>query len=746
MVFNGLKTFMPLERGSLLNQRYRIVEILGQGGMGSIYRAVDQNLGVDVAVKENLFTTEEYARQFRREAIILASLRHPNLPRVTDHFVIEGQGQYLVMDFIEGEDLRERMDREGILSGVDVVVLGTAICEALIYLHSRQPQVVHRDIKPGNVKITPSGQIVLVDFGLAKVIQGSQATTTGARAMTPGYSPPEQYGTARTDSRTDIYSLGATLYVALTGNLPEDALARAMEQTDLTPVRRYNSKASKRLASVIEKALELRPDDRFQSAEELKKALLNTRVLTGPIEGRELTVPPPPAAPEPEALGVAVEAVLEANMEPGSRAAASQAGPGLMPLPASTPISEPVSRPAYRPRRKRRMRGTSTALLLVGVILLGALGAYTYRPSLLDQVRDWMAPVMALVSSPTPTPTATLPNTLPPVSSPGTESPQFTETNPVILLPPATGTPTQRPSATPAPEDTATPTPTAVGGGSGEIAYASDLTGIPQIWMMDAAGTAQRQITNIEEGACQPSWSPDGQRLVFISPCAFNQEIYPGASLFIINVDGTEVIPLPTQPGGDFDPAWSPDGKSIVFTSLRDYNRAQIYVINLEDNSVQSLSNNTVRDAQPSWSPDGSQIAFVTTRRGPYQVWIMDRDGGNPTLFSRSGSLKNSRPVWSPNGDVILFTQSEVLGGIPRLIAARLEEVTFRENRVVRELTPMREASYSPDGYWIAYESWPEGRDHNIYIMTTNGLGKQQLTFDPSFEFDPVWRPVPTEP
>src|SRR3970040_559888 len=104
---------MSLERGSLLNNRYRVLEILGQGGMAAIYRAVDENLGVNVAVKENMFTTEEYARQFRREALILANLRHPNLPRVTDHFVIEGEGQYLVMDYIEGEDLRERIERLG---------------------------------------------------------------------------------------------------------------------------------------------------------------------------------------------------------------------------------------------------------------------------------------------------------------------------------------------------------------------------------------------------------------------------------------------------------------------------------------------------------------------------------------------------------------------------------------------------------------------------------------------------------
>jgi serine/threonine protein kinase len=222
---------MTLERDSLLHKRYRIIESLGQGGMGSVYRAVDENLGVDVAVKENLFTTDEYARQFRLEAVILANLRHPNLPRVSDHFIIEDQGQYLVMDFIEGEDLRQRMERVGLLSEEDVIHIGASMCDALGYLHARRPAILHRDLKPGNVKITPDGHIFLVDFGLAKVVNlGSQATTTGARAMTPGYSPPEQYGTARTDQRTDIYSLGATLYAALTGSIPEDGLARVTQK------------------------------------------------------------------------------------------------------------------------------------------------------------------------------------------------------------------------------------------------------------------------------------------------------------------------------------------------------------------------------------------------------------------------------------------------------------------------------------------------------------------------------------
>lgn len=245
--------------------------------MGSIFRAVDENLGVEVAVKENLFTIDDYARQFRREATILASLRHPNLPRVSDHFSIEDEGQYLIMDYIEGEDIQERLERIGPIDEEEVVFIGAAICDALSYMHSRDPVVLHRDIKPANVRITPSGGVYLVDFGLAKVIQGDHTTTTGARAMTMGFSPPEQYGAARTDARTDIYSLGATLYTALTGLTPEDSLAQTMDQLELTPVRERNPRVSKRVAEAVEKALQVHPSDRWQMAAEFKNELLKAQ-------------------------------------------------------------------------------------------------------------------------------------------------------------------------------------------------------------------------------------------------------------------------------------------------------------------------------------------------------------------------------------------------------------------------------------------------------------------------------------
>ena len=318
-----------LDLGVLLHKRYRIVEILGQGGMGAVYRAVDENLGVEVAVKENLYTSDEYVRQFRLEAVILANLRHPNLPRVTDSFVIAGQGQYLVMDFIKGEDLRQRLEKSGPISQEETILVGAAMCDALHYLHTSNPSVIHRDVKPGNVRITPDGHIYLVDFGLAKLVKGGQVTNTAARAITPGYSPPEQYGTAGTDARTDIYSLGATLYAALTGFIPEDGLVRAMDNVELVPLRRCNPKIPRKLANAIEKALALRPEDRFQTAQEFKLALAASAVKMQRMNGKIVLESTPQAGETGENEKLSQEIPPAGNfLPPGSRPLKPRQGRG----------------------------------------------------------------------------------------------------------------------------------------------------------------------------------------------------------------------------------------------------------------------------------------------------------------------------------------------------------------------------------------------------------------------------------
>lgn len=744
---------MTLERGYLLNHRYRIVEILGQGGMAAVYRAIDENLGVEVALKENLFTTDEYARQFRREAVILANLRHPNLPRVTDHFVIEQQGQYLVMDYIEGEDLRQRMERLGALPEQEVVIIGVALCDALTYLHTRNPQVLHRDIKPGNVKITPSGQIFLVDFGLAKMVVGKQATTTGARAMTPGYSPPEQYGTARTDHRSDIYSLGATLYSALTNAIPEDGLARAMEQAELTPILKRNPKVSRRMANVIEKALEVRPDDRYQSAEEFKAELLNTRSSNQRKLPLELMLEPPPL--ESGAGEQEVEEVVEENPNAASSQVSNLSAMRAVPvedivLEPPVPVPSPVN-------KKRKGSFLRSMFLWLFLILLAAVGVMFYfNPNLPGQMGNYfystMLPAMAQLFSPGPIQpsTATLDETAPGVVLSPTQTQQPSATLPLRLTPSLTATllpsptmtrlPTMTPTLAPSPTSTWTATPTAMGGGMGQIAFASDRNeGIPNIWLINVDGTGLVQLTDISEGACQPSWSPNGKQLVFVSPCKRRQETYPGSGLFIINADGSGLTPIRSPAGGDFSPAWSPDGKRIAFVSLRVSGVPQIFVYNLEDGSVTQLASNDLRsNTYPSWSPDGAQIVYVGSEN---QIRVMLADGTGRFLLARNaGDYKNSEPIWSPNGETVVFSQL-----IPNTSTVWLAAVPFSPEGGLPIKIPnsdyFLEASFSPDGFWLAATGYPDGR-RDLYIMTVSGVNRKALTQDEFYEFDPAWRPA----
>ena len=734
---------MTLERDTHLHKRYRIVEILGQGGMGSVYRAVDENLGVDVAVKENLFTTDEYAKQFRLEAVILANLRHPNLPRVSDHFVVGEQGQYLVMDFIEGEDLRQRMDRVGTISDEDAILIGAAMCDALGYLHTRKPSILHRDIKPGNVKITPDGHIFLVDFGLAKVVQGSQATTTGARAMTPGYSPPEQYGTARTDPRTDVYSLGATLYAALSGVIPEDGLARAMDNAQLTPLRKRNPKVSRRLAAAIEKAMAVDPSDRFQIAEDFKKGLLNSKSKTEQTAGSYKIVPPPPEAYE------AVDTSEAYTMEP-RRAS----GPAVILSPEDDrPFVSPRKRQQERARRSRQNIIRSLLFLLILLLAAAPFLVPDVMNLLPENVRAMLPPALLQVSAgqSSPSPANTETGLTTPVST-STASSELIATNTIGVqiaqTQPVLPTLAVTPTTISTPIIAAVPNATPIGGGFSQVAFASNRTGLPQIYMSDLSGKNVIQITNMTEGACQPAWSPEGLRLVFISPCRNRDEMYPDALLYLINVDGSNLppVPLPTTPGGDFDPAWSPDGKQIAFTSVRT-RKMEIYVMNLEDQSIRQLTSHPssdVQSRQPAWSPDGKQIAYSVKRFGIYQVWLMSATGEDQIQIVRSGAqFSDNLPVWSPDGKLILFNQRCAPSFCPGYIKGiNTEDIPIAVSAPIDlGSKPIDDLTFSSDGFWVIFEGEYTGENIDIVYTTINGTNRTRITEDPAIDYDPAWRP-----
>lgn len=277
-----------LQIGSVLRERYQIVDLVGQGGMGAVYKAEDLRLrGRICAVKEVLpdlisgpGMEDQAHEQFYREASVLARLDHPNLPKVSDFFQQDGR-EYLVMDFVPGQDLRQLVEearrRDTFLPEANVLAWAEQLCDALSYLHTQDPAVLHRDIKPSNIKLTPRGMVKLVDFGLVKLLQPdeSRTVTVVQGRGTVAYTPLEQYGgdTGHTDVRSDIYSLGATLYHLLTGQPPADAKQRFLKPGSLIPPRDINPRISPRTERAILAAIAQHPDDRPASIEEFRKLL-----------------------------------------------------------------------------------------------------------------------------------------------------------------------------------------------------------------------------------------------------------------------------------------------------------------------------------------------------------------------------------------------------------------------------------------------------------------------------------------
>ncbi|MCU0520285.1 MAG: bifunctional serine/threonine-protein kinase/formylglycine-generating enzyme family protein [Anaerolineae bacterium] len=272
---------MPLTTGTILQNRYRIEALLGQGGMGAVYRAYDARLKKPVALKEmvpqpglDAVTLDQLRAQFEQEAVILGRLSHPHLVPVTDYFG-EGGNDYLVMAFVEGESLADKIRREGALPEAQVTAWAQQLLDALAYCHAQG--VIHRDIKPQNIVITRDGNAVLVDFGLVKLWDpGDPQTKTAMRgAGTPEYAPPEQWGAQgqHTDPRSDLYSLGATLYHALTGQAPPTASDRMVYPKQYEAPRALNERVSPDVDTVITRAMVMAIDDRWPDARVMAQEL-----------------------------------------------------------------------------------------------------------------------------------------------------------------------------------------------------------------------------------------------------------------------------------------------------------------------------------------------------------------------------------------------------------------------------------------------------------------------------------------
>ncbi|MCS6909689.1 MAG: protein kinase [Anaerolineales bacterium] len=764
---------MTLENGNLLADRYRIERVLGQGGMGAVYLAIDENLGTHVAVKENLNISPESERQFKREAMLLATLRHHHLPRVTNHFVLAGQ-QYLVMDYVEGEDLRERLERLGPLPEADVTRWGAQICDALAYLHSRTPPIIHRDIKPSNIKLNSQGEAILVDFGIAKAASGDSKTTTAA-AFTPGYAPPEQYGMGkvRTDPRTDQYALAATLYRLLTNETPPDSLERLIGNATLTPPHQLRPDLSPHVAQALMRGMSLRLEDRFETITHFRAALLGeappatttanpTVALAGPASDAtrraKLTDNTTPGAVMPTV--VASTRQIEA-LAAGAPTTGNRAKPATAPVPAAEVTRAP--RPAW-------LTPAAIGAVIIFVIGAVALGSVMAGGLMGGQATATSAVAAATLATIVPATTAAPPATIAPTSTP--------------LPPTATTAPTETP-APPTPTEalpTASPTSSisAVAAG-GRIAFISNRDGqFFQIYTMNSDGSDVQQLTTDPRNKWSPewtlgrlgplpgpllTWSPDGTQLLYTA------ESVPGGpiDLWVINADGTNPVNLtaPDRAGrpneNDFHPAWCSDG-TIAFASIRN-NYPQIFIITLENRVPRNYSTtrSNVVEYNPLFFPDCRRMLVISTQNGGGELWRIFPSRAAQALmwavfpaFPGPNNENSYRSFLSelPQGNVILdadlspdgtrfvYTR-ESPGSIGRNIVATTVETSQLMMRF-RQLTEGRSDSqprWSPDGNYLVFTSRRAGGNPQIFRMTADGEEEVNLSNNSFTELGAAWQP-----
>lgn len=650
--------FLP--SGFLLNGRYEIQEQLGDGGFGTVYLAVDRQTRLRCAVKANRENSPESARQFSSEALILRSLSHPNLARVYDYLDIPGLGQYIIMEFIAGETLHALGKRVGPLRQDQLLAWAGEICDALDYLHHQVPPVIHRDVKPANIIIDAHQRPRLVDFGVAKATMLGIRTQTSARAHTPGFSPPEQYGSEPTDARSDIYSLGATFYALLTGKTPPESVAR-LGGKSLPLIRACNSTIGPQVETAIERAMSLDVNQRFQTAAGFKSALFTPRVgnvTVPPVIPPPTIIYPPPTVPE------------------------------LAPQPGGS-----------------RWFIMAIGALLSGILCISAITAMWYLTN---------------TGAATPTPQT---GSLPLITQPETDKPLTRLPNTQSAVPVrTTSAPVNQPATTIIP--TSKPFTNqwiayAAGGSQSakrniyvkyldgsqadtRITFGTDQygdnyptfspdgrslaftrcyqqlsDGCELFTQSFSSGTPQRVLSGHK--VMRPKWcgsvsSPYRDWVVF-EDRRKNGNNYQDtdSSIGLVNTVTGEFRKLTTT-FSDWFPSWSPDCSQVIFTRYSDSDTVGLYadlmVMDVESKSIRPLTGSgsfsPPAEASAAWSHDGRWIAYRELRDrtgdGKYRgaddradLWLMQSSGANPfTLISNSYSIASL--AWAGDSQSLVFT------------------------------------------------------------------------------------------
>lgn len=711
--------------GNIVGERYRVEAFLGRGGMASVYKVWDVQRAAHLAMKvlhSDLADDVVFLRRFKREGQTLELLQHPNIVRF--YGLEESDGlAYILMDYIEGLTLRREISlNKKTLRPARMLQILQPVGSALHYAH--QLGMVHCDIKPVNILIQRSGMVYLTDFGIARV----KGTRTEAPAIsgTLAYMAPEQFAGEDPTPLSDQYALGIVLYEMITGGErpfsgekgPEKDTSHQLgwEKQNLPAPDPavFHPGAAPEISAVALRCLARNPQDRYPSVLHFLDALKEAVHGGGKNQDVQTVVEVPFPTP-----GIASSARVLVEI-PHSLPGWNDETSGTLPtdLPVSQEPPEPVEPPAedaaassaaaeVYPRKNWGMWAVLLALLLTG--LMAARFAWNGQAQ----------PEPSAVPAPTITQTSTA-------------TPGVTVRPGAVAYSAATATATTSPTL-------ASPTVTA---GAQQIAFASDRGGSVQIWVMDSDRPGRHyQLTNLPNGACQPVWSPDNQKIAFITPCNGPRVTYPGAKILVVDLQTRSVTDINAR---GFDPDWSPDGTRLAYTT---YNgeKTEIHVVALDTLQTQPLSTRGTRNSHADWSPDGITIAFTSDDNGIDEIWRMRADGSSQEVLTNAGLFRNfSKPDWSPDGEWLAASMKELdsPAPIPLLVAINPDDARDGGRQVLNERLRIEDAAISPDGNWFVF--WYVVEGNNMEIARVNSAGEWiRLTDHKARDFHPAWSASP---
>jgi len=666
---------------------YKILNKLGEGGMGIVYKAQDQKLDRLLALKflpPHLTVNDTDKARFLQEAKAASAISHPNVCVIHDIQDYEDR-QFIVMEYVEGKTLRQLTMNNDQISLKNIIDYALQIAAALEAAHNKG--VIHRDIKSENIMVSSTNQIKVMDFGLAKLKGSLKLTKSSSTLGTLAYMAPEVIEGKATDTRSDIFSFGVLLYEMLAGKLPftgeyESSLMYSIINDEPEPVENLRRDLSSELVHVLNRSLEKDPEDRYQNMHELLIDLKRVKRDSSKVSRNSLKE---------------------------------------MPL---SDMQGEIKETAKVIKSKRKNTYIVT-IALISVLTLIVLSIYIFKPFSDTQNQQRETRPLGLTGDVTE-----------PALSPDGKKIAFSwrkenlEQADIYLQLLKAGSPQPR---TDHPGDDFSP----VWSQNGDyLAFLRDFEGKTSIIRKPSVGGKEDVLYSSSAIAEMISWSPDGQFLAF-SDVDSTQEIQ---SIYTLSIDNLERQPLtfPLQGYIDSDPVYSPDGKKLAFLRGPNDYIADIYVLSLFEGDTVRLTTDNAMIWGFAWTPDSRDIVFSSSREGVINLWRISASGGSPTQITFSAQNEFRWPTMALYGQHLAYVSQNWNIYIsrkdltdPNGLLSRLPWSSSRGDW---------EPQYSPGGTKIAFKSYRTGLAQ-IWVCDSDGENLYQLTSLRSISGAPIWHP-----